>query len=282
MLYGASVGPFGGRTWWPTHVLDRLDAITVRDRPSLDELRRIGVARPRVVLAADAALGLPVPIPIPPDGPRPHVGVSVLHWHKFARGNFASYCDAVASALDTLLEDWAAGVTFMSTTVAPSGSADDVSGTSRDDLSAAYEVKGRMKHGDRAATWDRPLGVAELRARIGGFDLWIGTRMHSCIFATTAGLPTVAIGYEPKVAGYFELLGLPELVLDIESVSAADLVRLATNAWRDRDRLQTQMGARLPQLRNDALLSARVAAELAAEGRAGRARAPHSGSRTEA
>ena len=263
MLYAASVGPFTGRRWWPRHVLDGLDAITLRDRPSLYELHRLGVVRPRIELAADAALALPVPPAIAAPEPRPHLGVSVLHWHKFARGTFEGYRDAVARALDLLLDDWARRVTFMSTTVAPAGTSHDASGTSRDDVAAAHDVMSRMAHADRASVWETPLSVADLRARIGGFDLWIGNRMHSCIFATSSGVPTVAIGYEPKVAGYFQLLGLAEWVLDIETVAGPELARLATGAWHARDTLTATMAAHLPELRAQSLTSAQVACELA-------------------
>jgi colanic acid/amylovoran biosynthesis protein len=121
-----------------------------------------------------------------------------------------------------------------------------------------------MVHAERATVWDTPQSMADLRARIGGFDLWIGTRMHSCIFATTSGVPTIAIGYEPKVAGYFDLLGLPDLVLNIESVTADQIALLAGRAWRERDILRARLAARLPEVHANALVSARVAAELMA------------------
>ena len=76
-------------------------------------------------------------------------------------------------------------------------------------------------------------------------------------------MPTVASGYEPKVAGYFELLGLGEWVLDIETVAGPELARLATGAWQARDTLTATMAAHLPELRAQSLTSARVACELA-------------------
>lgn len=267
MLYAESIGPFvpGSRlARWACHVLDQLDVITLRDEASVAELERLGVTRPYRERTADAALALPAPPHAPrrPDEPL-RIGVSVLHWHKFARGSFEGYRAAVAGALDGVVDAWDARVTFLSTTVAPAGSQMDVSGTSRDDVAAARDVLAAMRRGDRATVSTAPLAVPDLHAAIAAQDLWLGTRMHSTIFATTAGVPTVAIAYEPKVAGYFELLGLGAYVLDIEDITAAALTERLALARRETGAIRRQLAERLPPLRKRARRNAELAAAMA-------------------
>ncbi len=281
MLYAQTIGPFDAGTSlarWAGFVLRRLDVITLRDSESRQVLDQLGVRGPYVEVTADAALALePPPIEPPPPVPRdeegPSIGVSVIHWHKFRQGGEAGYFQAVAETLDGLIEDWGARVEFLSTTVAPPGSAMDVSGTGQDDVTAAKCVVAAMEHRDRATIQDEPLSVRDLHARIAAHHLWIGTRLHSTILATTALVPTVAVAYEPKTRGYFELLGLPDFVLDIEGITAGDLRALAERARRDSAAIRATLAERRPELAARARRSATLAAALAA-GRLSRRTAP--------
>lgn len=49
---------------------------------------------------------------------------------------------------------------------------------------------------------------------------FIGTRMHSNIFALSSGIKTLAISYEPKTEGIMKDLGLSEYVIKIENVNS--------------------------------------------------------------
>ncbi len=271
MLYAQSIGPFvpGSRLErWAAFVLRRMDAITLRDSESAGVLERLGVRRPYVEVTADAALCLPPPVVHREPHRQPRIGVSVIHWHKFRQGSMTAYTTALAEALDQLISAWDTGVEFLSTTVAPPGCAMNVSGTGRDDRRAAQEVLARMVHRGRATIQDGPLSVADLHARIAQHDLWIGTRLHSTILATMALVPCLGIAYEPKMRGYFAQLGLEEYVLDIETLSAPDLVRAAESIWRQSAVIRAQLAERLPPLRARARRSAVIARGLL-EGRIG-------------
>lgn len=270
MLYAATVGPFDEGTRgarWAGFVLRRLHVITLRDAESLRVLERLGVRGPLVEVTADAALGLAPPAPTPRTTGPPRVGVSVIHWHKFRQGSQEAYERAVAGMLDHLVDAWGARIDFLSTTVAPPASGLDVSGTGRDDVAVAARVRAAMRHGAAATSQDEPLPIGELQRRIADHDLWLGTRLHSTILATTALVPTVAIGYEPKTWGYFELLGVPEYVVDIETVTADALVALAERARNDADTLRAHFAERRTLLAARARRNADLAAQLLADGR---------------
>ena len=65
------------------------------------------------------------------------------------------------------------------------------------------------------AAWvvEEPLSVAALLDIYGQMDLFIGTRMHSNIFALSRDVPVIAIGYQHKTEGIAEMAGLKEWVI---------------------------------------------------------------------
>lgn len=54
-------------------------------------------------------------------------------------------------------------------------------------------------------------------------DLFIGSRMHSCIFSITAKVPTICLAYQFKSKGTFKILGIEEDCFDIENFTTLGL-----------------------------------------------------------
>ena len=77
----------------------------------------------------------------------------------------------------------------------------------------------------------------ELKAMYGELDMLVGTRFHSVIFALTAGVPCIGIAYEHKTRGIMRELGLERWVIDIEAVTADDLIPLVERGARRGRRL---------------------------------------------
>lgn len=57
-------------------------------------------------------------------------------------------------------------------------------------------------------------------------DLFIGSRMHACIAATSLGIPTISIAYSDKFLGVMEMIGCQSLVADARTLTFDDLVKL--------------------------------------------------------
>lgn len=82
----------------------------------------------------------------------------------------------------------------------------------------------------------------EIEEAVGQFaraDVLLSWRMHPGIMALFAGTPSLVVGYESKVRGVFELLGLADWVIDPEAMPAGPelatrLASLATDAERGR------------------------------------------------
>lgn len=67
------------------------------------------------------------------------------------------------------------------------------------------------------ATIDDP---ALYKAVTGRLALMISARMHPLIFAASMGVPVVGLAYNDKFKGVFQLLGLPDQLLELESLPA--------------------------------------------------------------
>ncbi len=80
--------------------------------------------------------------------------------------------------------------------------------TERKDHALLREVQEKAALGDICdlAPWS---DFTETRGRIAGCDVFVGTRLHSLIFACGVGVPFVAIPYQPKVAAFVRDVGLP-------------------------------------------------------------------------
>ena len=57
-------------------------------------------------------------------------------------------------------------------------------------------------------------------------DMFIGTRMHSNIFALAGGVPTIAISYLHKTTGIMEDLGLSDWVIAIEEFTSERAIEM--------------------------------------------------------
>jgi colanic acid/amylovoran biosynthesis protein len=95
---------------------------------------------------------------------------------------------------------------------------------------------------------ETPLAPALLKAVYGGLDAFIGTRMHSNIFALSSGVPTVAIGYQFKTLGIAQSVGIEAWVLDIESLEASTLVQRLAALWAEQDRIRAHLRQTIPSL----------------------------------
>jgi colanic acid/amylovoran biosynthesis protein len=54
-------------------------------------------------------------------------------------------------------------------------------------------------------------------------DLFIGSRMHSAIFSLAGNVPTLALAYQPKTIGTFDLINMGQFVLDIKKFKEKEL-----------------------------------------------------------
>ena len=104
------------------------------------------------------------------------------------------WSDSLAAAVDAHLERTGGRAVFVACHRA-------VRWPLTDDAAAAAEVIGKMKHADRATTIEADTPWRDRAAVLAGCDAVLAMRYHAALFALGAGVPTVGLSYDAKVAG---------------------------------------------------------------------------------
>jgi colanic acid/amylovoran biosynthesis protein len=258
-LWGVSIEPF--KEWIlkeiTRFVLRSVDIITVRETHSMKILKMLGISKCAFV-TADAAfltgceslayaaktlseLGIP-------DTTILKIGMTLRRWHFPASDDpderLLHYMNAISSALETMLrEPGAIAILFPQSTVGPSDDDREISRKIRDMV--------REPMNRRIFILTDNYTPEQLKAMIGTVDVFIGTRMHSNIFAISMGVPTIAIAYELKSYGIMKMAGLERYVLDISSVTSEKIVHLVQEILQDRSSVTRRIKEELPGLKRE-------------------------------
>ncbi|MDQ6634399.1 MAG: polysaccharide pyruvyl transferase family protein [Gemmatimonadota bacterium] len=233
-----SIGPLKGSfdRWIVKKTLAHVSPIVVREQTAFAELTAL-MHPADLRLCPDVALyGWPPQQALAPRRTgRPTVGVLVMDW-TWARATSRRGLDRYRQELLTLITDLGRAdvdVVLLGGCKLPE--------LGQDDMVVAREIADLV-----AAATGRAPALAEasdpdaFRSRLATLDVVVGTRLHSCLLALACGVPAIALGYQPKTAGSYELLGLPELYHDVEAFTAADVGRQVNailrdqTAWNDR------------------------------------------------
>lgn len=238
-------------------VLSKMRTVLVRDPISAEVWRTWNVQGAQSVLLPDLAfaffdeegreeaVALLEEHGIQGDHRQPRLGVTLIHWSAqnqwFSRQ--ALYEDAVEAAVRAFLTSYGGCAVLFAQVHGPT--------LAEDDRIPARRVLARLGDlADRVVLIERWVPPHVLRASYGQMDLFLGTRLHSNIFALTEGVPVIAIGYQYKTRGVMRMLGLERWVLDIEQVNRETLVRLLHDAWAERKRTRAYIQEVIPQVRD--------------------------------
>ena len=198
MVYAQGVGPLSAPKSrnLAKKAFQSADVLTVRDPESAALLREIGVTR-EIEITADPVWNLTF-------SPQPKQsktwGVALRSWPHQDESALARIVGALrgaASSQDATLQ-------FLAMQPGPDNEI----------------LQGLTTAGEILETRDASPG--EIVGLCAGFDLMIAMRLHALIFAASAGVPVVAMNYDPKVASLATLLGAPWL----PSPSPSDLAAL--------------------------------------------------------
>jgi polysaccharide pyruvyl transferase CsaB len=206
--------------------------ISVRDAASRALLEDLGIDGARVEVAADPAFLLAAEHVRPEDvligmgiEPRaPIVGVALRPWARGA--DPGSWEAAAAAALDAVVERTGATLLFVPFEKSPWSEDDDFALSSR--------VRRRLAHADRAAILSGLLAPQDTASMLAGCDLVLAMRMHAAVFALGGLVPTVAIGYDPKVDALMSRVGLSEFVEPLSRLTSRGLAERLLRAHAER------------------------------------------------
>jgi colanic acid/amylovoran biosynthesis protein len=268
-----TIGPLRHRweEWLARWTLGKARLLFVRDAISQAELQRIGAWDERCRLVPDVAFALP-PAPTaagesllaahglrPED--RPRLGVTLINWGAQNRlfAGQEGYETAVAHTIRHFLQRRGGQVFLFAQVRGPS--------PAEDDLIPAQRVKAQLADlGDQVVLVAAPSAPEELKAAYGLMDLFLGSRLHSNIFALCEGVPAVTIQYQYKTHGVMQMLGLEEWVIEIEQVNEADLSALLARLWGEQANARRHLQNAMPTIVAEA---SGVGQAIAADYRAG-------------
>lgn len=235
LMYGCGIGPVRDKrdVALARRVLSgSVDAITLREPDSWEELKKMGVEGPRARLTADPALTLEKASQeavdqvlkragIPPEGA--YIAFALRNWEGFEE-KAGCFAQAARYAYETY------------------------------HLTAVFTAV--EKHQDPAAGRLAAKGLdtphyflddgGEVNTLIGVLSrmrMVVSMRLHALIFAAGQGVPLVGVVYDPKVSSFLAYIG-QDLYLDLENVTAQalmDCVDKAAARMGDRERLLAEV-----------------------------------------
>ena len=248
MVYAVGAGPLRERheQKMVREVLNKVAAITVRDRRSRQLLEEVGVER-EIEVTGDPALLLEEE-PLPEGtlereglgGDRRLIAMSVREPGKAAPDlSEDTYHALLANTADFMVDRFGADVILIPME------------RKMMDIQHSHAVIARMLRAPRADVLKGKYTSGQILSLMKHFEFVVGMRLHFLIFAALAGVPFVALPYAPKVQGLLEdfKMEFPPLSL----VNAGRLIAHIDQSWDQRRSLQTRIRKRVPELRRNAL-----------------------------
>ena len=225
-------------------VLDEAAWILARDPATARIVRHLGVSCP-VEVGVDAAVGGPWE-PHTYDGDAPVLGVTCRDWYfpgvEERDAAQQAYEDEMVRAISHWQEVSGGRVVFLANCT-------DLGGYRHDDRVCARRIASRLT-GQVEVDEVRDRSFREVRGRAAACDFFLGTRMHSLIFSTMGGVPSVGVAYEFKTGEWLSRVGLEGLWVDIGDCSG--LTELLSAAWAERETHRGAVADALPVIRAQA------------------------------
>jgi polysaccharide pyruvyl transferase CsaB len=186
-------------------LLTSMRTVSVRDDESAALAEELGVEPDRIAVGADPVFTLRTPRSQSPGAPQ--VGVVVRNWE-----GVSAWLTPLAEALDRLVAERSTLIRLIPFQTGRGGHESD-------DL-VAMRLAARMASADVDSLVGVGADPTELAKLIAGCDVVLGMRLHSLVFAAAAGVPTVALAYDPKVTQAMTRIGRADFVRPIHEPDA--------------------------------------------------------------
>ncbi len=240
VMYGCGIGPvrYPGDRKLSARIISRcVDVITLREDHSLEELQRLGVSGPEVLLAADPSLTLGAAGEDRTDSFLLSAGLDprgqYLCFALRPWPGFEERIPAFAAAAEAMSREMGLMPLFLPIDESRDpGAAEQVAKL----LGVPYRLLPAPPDPETAA------GVLSRMRAV------VSMRLHGLIFAAGRGVPLVGVVYDPKVRAFLRYIG-QDRYLDLEDVTAEALCGLVRSALeRSGGEEQARAVARLRDL----------------------------------
>ena len=122
-----------------------------------------------------------------------------------------------------------------------------------DDTDIARKIKLKLKKTDGFKIITDDLSPVEIKTLISNFDYFIGTRMHSNIFAISMKIPTIAIAYEKKTNGIMHTANLDDYVIEIEEINKKILTEKTKMQISNDTEIRNELNFNVEKIRKEIL-----------------------------
>ena len=173
------------------------------------------------------------------------IGITVRKWNfpnsENPKKSMENYINAVTKCMEKNIKEKNAIFVFIPQVIVEYG----------DDTLVAKEIKKRItnENKDKFIILEEDLSPVELKTTIWNLDYFIGTRMHSNIFATTMGVPTVAIAYEKKTNGIMQTVGLDKYIVEIDEITEEKLEEKLDELIQNNEEIRKRLNKKIIEIR---------------------------------
>ena len=230
MLFGNGIGPikrpFNRRI--ARTVLNGLDAVSLRDSQSFDEVKALGISKPNIYVTADPAILMEPSAEekviemmekegIPQD--KPLIGISIRKWAD------SKYFNKIAQIADYCVEKFNAHPVFIPMQYSC-------------DYDASLAIKNCMVHDASIIK-----GIYSPNVILGftcKLEILVGMRLHSLIYAASQCIPLIGLVYEPKVDAFLKEILQPSGGT-MDKLDTDKVFRLLDEVWDNRDKIKEEL-----------------------------------------
>lgn len=174
-------------------------------------------------------------------------GLTVRQWNfpnsKQPEKLMKKYIHALKKCIETEIESNNSSFVFIPQVIVNYASDETVALQLKDALDKKYK--------DRFIIINDDLSPVEIKALISKCDYFIGTRMHSNIFATSVGIPTIAIAYEKKTNGIMHTVGLDEYVIEMDKITSELLKEKIELQRKNEKQIRENLKIKIDEIRKE-------------------------------
>lgn len=252
MLYSNGIGPVkkSMNRILTSRIINQADVITLREEASLEELKKLSVDKPQLLITADPAFTLApcteaeAAAVLQREGIKqdaPLIGLSARKW----KGHEV-YAGKIAAAADYLYEKYG-----IKSVLIPLHYPHD--------MEISNEIASRMKSNPYIIK--HKYNVTETLGIIKSMDLILGMRLHALIYGASLGVPVVGLPYEPKVIDFLCFINQPSAG-HVESLDYDEMIKTIEQVWLDRQQIKESLAASKKMFVDKALQNAEIAVSL--------------------
>ena len=90
----------------------------------------------------------------------------------------------------------------------------------------------------------------EFKHRLNQMDLLISSKMHPAVLGVSGFVPTLCIAYDHKQIGFFNILEMPECLVEINEVTSDNLISILDYINTNKNQLREKLQEKIPELQN--------------------------------